>query len=227
MVSSKASDSASLAAEDDRVPLPEIVGADLLKAKQNLNDPNGFFEKTLVNFLEEYENAPQEVAQFIKDADSVQFERYAHTFRGLAATLGLMELANYTAQIEGRLSQGEQIQQADELIELFIHHHSYIWSSLETYRDLYQALQASSLQELADDKVTYKTGSSRHSDKDWQEVKQQLNQYLEDYSGQVNEYHLEKKQLIRQRLSGSDYMQFEQYIYNFDFDEAIEILNKY
>lgn len=204
----------------EEVPLPELLGADLLKAKNNLNDTSGFFEKILVNFIKEYAGAPQEIVQFINQAESVEFERYAHTFKGLAATLGLMELADYTEQLEERLIRGEKVQETDQLIEAFIDHHTYLWLNLELYSKEYLRVQAaySGSEDVA---------KHQYSDKEWQVVRLQLSQYLEGYSGHINEYYLQYKTLIQQVLSNSDYMQLERYIKHFDFDEALEVLSRY
>ncbi|MBN2866578.1 MAG: response regulator [Thiotrichales bacterium] len=216
------SDSGALEAGVDGLVLPVLEGADLLKAKENLRDTSGFFEKTLVNFIAEYAPAKSVIEAFVPQANTEDFTRYAHTFKGLAATLGFTQLAEQLGDLEARLMQGEKVTMDDPKVQSLLEYHAELWRNVSDYQTRYLALK-----ELENEQAALAQADSKFTEEDWQAVKQQLAAYLEDYSGKINEYYQLHKTLIRQTLSAADFMQLEQMIEGFDFDEALEIINRY
>ena len=220
--SSKNKDLNALDDSGQDIAWPVLQGVDLVSAKAKLGDSSGFFEKTLANFIEEYSPAKPIIADLMTQTDTVEFTRYVHTFKGLAATLGFIELAKQLGDLEARLMQDETVDMDDERLQTLLRYHAELWVSLMDYQSAYnQVQQRKEKQEAASQAQTVFTVE------DWQKVKQQLAEYLEDYSGQINDYYETNKTLIRQTLSADDLMLLEQYIEDFDFDEALELLNQY
>jgi CheY-like chemotaxis protein len=82
--------------EDD---FPKIDGLDTSLGLSYTGFPYLYME-TMQSFVENYENITQQVADLLKSDDYKEARRYAHSFKGLAATIGAVEMQKIAATLE-------------------------------------------------------------------------------------------------------------------------------
>lgn len=189
---------------------PTIAGADLAKAKNYLQDTSGIFEKTLFNFTDQYAQAPHTLNEMLKAAQMEEALRFVHTYKGLAATVGLYDMAKHLGLLEEQLSNN--LLPAQSLLDSLKQQHEQIWPQLQTFKEKTQS-----------QRVVEETAHT-FSAQEWQLVKEQLIAYLEDYSGSITDYWQENRAIIQQNIQEPDFQKIQNWIEAFDFDEALEKL---
>ncbi|MDD5056354.1 MAG: response regulator [Sideroxydans sp.] len=93
----------------DASALPEIEGLNVVSGVRRAADKAAFYLKLLRQFTNDYADADRQLARMIKAGQWKEAERFAHTFKGLAGTLGAAALEEHAALLEKALAK----QQAD------------------------------------------------------------------------------------------------------------------
>ena len=87
--------------------LPDLPGIDKADGlKRMLNKP-ALYEKILRDFHARLIDAPQVIRATLASGDFVSAERHAHSAKGLAGTIGALDLQNAAMALEKALREGE------------------------------------------------------------------------------------------------------------------------
>ena len=89
--------------------LPPLPGVDSAAAVARLAGSTRLYTKTLCMFLKSIPYHEQELSESFAQEDMQRLRRAAHTLKGLAATVGAMELAELAADMETHLSATDSL----------------------------------------------------------------------------------------------------------------------
>ena len=108
-----------------------IVAMDKDNVRMLFADAEDVFNSAIFGFVQEYAQAFEQIEEQITQ-DKVAALRYVHTLKGLCGTLGLMELAQYFAELEQAIKSHEdwsiewvdqqQVQQFERVIQSMREH---------------------------------------------------------------------------------------------------------
>ncbi len=90
---------------NDVPALPEIDGLNVISGVRRAADKAAFYLKLLRQFTTDYADAERQLARMIEAAQWQEAQRYAHTFKGLAGTLGATALEEHAALLEKALAK--------------------------------------------------------------------------------------------------------------------------
>ncbi|MBF6058169.1 response regulator [Thiomicrorhabdus heinhorstiae] len=210
-------------------PLPEMQGIDLQSAKALLKSRPGFFESMLFDFLNRYKDAPEKLQVLLVHSQWPELGRYLHTLKGLAASVGYQSLSAMCAKLEKQFaeiqpgpdlhySEGEVWQEFTGALQQFSALHTVLWNRSAPFIEAYQSQQAQAektdVSHLPVDEVL------------WNELRQTLKDQLQKMEGSVLDLWEQNRGIIKQALGSHAYRQVETAIQNFDFDEALALLEK-
>ncbi|BCN92509.1 hypothetical protein THMIRHAM_02940 [Thiomicrorhabdus immobilis] len=210
--------------DEKPLPLPEGEGLKVYESRQLLDVGDEFFEKMLFTFLETHQQTPEQLQQLILAEDWSAAERVAHTLKGLASTLGYIGLEEHLQEIETLSNQcslelGKPSSETKALLlaklSLFTQAHSDSWQCSQGFIKSY--LESRDLDPNYEAEPAF-------DEANWLDIKTVLIDYLKDYDGQVLEYWKENLAIIQNALGETDCSRIEAAIDNFEFDEAIGLL---
>ena len=117
---------APLAQTNEDVFLPRVLPPfNMAVALKHVNGKKKLLHKIMIDFNQQYQNAMPQLRELIASGQP-DAERFAHTLKGLAATLGATDLAESAKKIEFALHR----QEADNLTELLAELESSLKSAL-------------------------------------------------------------------------------------------------
>jgi HPt (histidine-containing phosphotransfer) domain-containing protein len=91
--------------EDDS--LPALPGISVAVGLRNVGGNENFFLKLLRQFLDTSRDSAKEIGEALAKEDRSLAVRLAHTVKGVAGTLGAVELAQAAGELEKKLNAGE------------------------------------------------------------------------------------------------------------------------
>ncbi|BBP42918.1 PAS domain S-box protein [Thiosulfativibrio zosterae] len=192
------------------VDLPHIEGVNLRKALLLSGGSLPRFTKIACQFLKSYANATTQFETLLMTKEYDKACRLSHTVKGLCATLGMDQLAEHWGVLEMQLLQNPSA----ALIPLPL-------GFAPEYRQIINHLQSyCAQQQLNDGKPTSKEATLEQ----WQDVRQSLLNFMEDYNGDTLNYWQENAAITQAFLNESLFQTVQTMIENFEFDEAIEVL---
>ena len=116
---------------DDAVGLPAVLpGIDVAAGLMLLRGKKAFFKKLLLNFYEDYREAAEKMRNWVIQENYAQMERFAHTVKGIAGTIGAGELRAASNDLE--IAARESSEQTEQLVDVFIQKLTVVMSSIET-----------------------------------------------------------------------------------------------
>jgi signal transduction histidine kinase/DNA-binding response OmpR family regulator len=89
--------------------LPEIDGLDAASGLRRAAGMTGIYLKLLRQFATDYADADSKLVAMLSASQGQEAERYAHTLKGLAGTLGVSALQECAATIEDALKQQQSV----------------------------------------------------------------------------------------------------------------------
>jgi CheY-like chemotaxis protein len=202
----------------DEIPaeifLPEITGIDMENGLKRVAGNKKLYRKILLQFSQSNRNFADEVLKAIENKDQDLTIRTAHTLKGVSGNLGANELFQATKKLEELLHEGitdmdainKQLNGVNELLLPLIKEIDEFQK--EQQKDEVEAEAT----ELNIDEV--------------KQVMADLKNNLEQYSTEASE----SFDKLKSRLSGHGYdmemMELEKHINAYDFDSALELLEK-
>ncbi len=97
----------------DKQPQPEspdlparLPGLDMDDALKRLGGNRKLLKKLLINFVDDYADASQQLRQALDNGDMDFIKRFAHTIKGVAGNLGAQELSGIAAELEAASANG-------------------------------------------------------------------------------------------------------------------------
>lgn len=87
--------------------LPDLPGIEKADALKRLLNKPALYEKILRESYARLKEFPTEMRAALSSGDFVSAERHAHSAKGLAGTIGALDLQNASLMLEKALRQGE------------------------------------------------------------------------------------------------------------------------
>ena len=121
-----------------RVEAPLVPGLDSQQGLQRVGGDLGFYRRLLDQFLSQYRSQPSAVLSALERGDWAETIRFAHTLKGLAATLGMNAIATAAAELEQMAHKSdpgsrERLQRLIEPLDAMLDHlQAYDWTSITT-----------------------------------------------------------------------------------------------
>ncbi|MFZ2267159.1 MAG: ATP-binding protein [Azonexus sp.] len=187
--------------------LASLRGLDSKAGLASLNGKAERYLSLLHKYAEHHAGAATEICQTLLRDELSTAQRLAHTQKGIAGTLGLSTIRLAAAELEQAIRQG---QDSERLMQL-----------ARTLEDIHRDLLADLRRTLGTpipDRLSPDTGSSR--------------ELIEQLQALLSEDDLESLSLAQQgaallaRLLGPDYQPFRRHLENFDFPQALLLLEK-
>ena len=104
--------------------LPDVAlqvwpdGIDVVAALHRMGGNQGLLQRSMVSFVAHARALPQRLAQGLQGADLAQVQRDLHAFKGLSATLGVVQLSDLAARIEKRVQAARGPQACTRVLAL-------------------------------------------------------------------------------------------------------------
>ncbi|AHF02403.1 hypothetical protein THIAE_10140 [Thiomicrospira aerophila AL3] len=191
--------------------IDSIPGTDFQSARAMMPPTPGFFEMILKDVLDSYQDAPEKIAAMVADNQLEDTKRYIHTFKGLAASVGMIEISRLLAQGEDLLIAGSW--PSDDYFQALNLLHQKLWMQLE---------QALLIEESV--AVPAKVAQSSHEDVQIDALITNLLELLNDYDSSAIDYWLDNKLVFEAQMAEQAYKVLDGAIKNFDFEQAMQML---
>ena len=197
--------------------LIDFEGTDFERARSFMPKTPGFFEKMLCDFIGEYRDANEKIAQLIAEKEMDDTIRYVHTMKGLSGSIGLVNLNQLLLEIEAVMLDGSVFPEP-ALLERFAQMHQSIWTHLEAFCSAHNAPN----QQVSDsqDEVVF-------DEKKFTEVMRELLAFVDANSGDALDYFEAHQAVFKSGLSQDDALAVAEAIDGFEFAKAGEILRTY
>ncbi len=187
-----------------------IPGLDLEDALNRLAGNRRLLKKLLINFADDYADAPQKLRQALDRGDIEYPRRIAHTLKGAGGNLGAVELAEAAKELEAACANGVP---SDDLLSAFETALEQITAAAATLKP--QTPQP--IVEATDDKPL--TASEREK---LASLLAELDQDLEQGRVQSEQFILDLQRLLPAREFKEPLECLTEHLDNYDFDEARE-----
>ena len=194
-----------------------IEGLDVAQGVQHMLGNRTFYAAMLGKFVEDQASVLSDIGRAIDVGDMTGAERFAHTLKGLAGSLGAVQLFEHAQRLEAMLrtssSPDETRRVQDETAVVF----NALIVALQSWlanRPALATWDGASAQE-----ATQRPGQAAEA----REVLQLLLQLLNDNDSEALEVFQEHDALLRDHL-GACHTEVSRLIQSFDFDAAIHIL---
>ncbi|MBF0422540.1 MAG: response regulator [Magnetococcales bacterium] len=130
---SKSPDAAEEPAPQDDLQLPEALdGVDLEVGLGNVNGKRKLYLKILKNIYDGHRNIVARIGALLEQGNIVEAHRLAHTFKGMAGTMGAKKMQEVAQRLESLLKSGK-IDGIEELWAPFSQEVQRVMSSLEQF----------------------------------------------------------------------------------------------
>ncbi len=208
---------------NDGSSLPEIPGFHTATAVDRLAGNIPLYIKTLRMFHENLPVYQRALAEAFAKADGKTLGRLAHTLKGLAATVGATGFSEACAQLELQMHTSPQI--PDASFVLAVQEQSLAALQALTASNLFTRTQAATpaassapaqdlMPRLPDSEELYSLTSA-------------LAGLLHDNEATAPEFFLDSKSAFASFLAPADLKKLERHLRRFEYDEALEILDRY
>ena len=99
--------------------IPDIKGLDVAEALSHLDEDRKLYLWVLSSFVENQSNTAKEIEEALNAGDAKLALRHAHTMKGLAGTIGAVELEKLLQTLEDALDQGASPANVKDALDLF------------------------------------------------------------------------------------------------------------
>lgn len=97
---------------------PSRQDIDFNAALERLGHNMNLYQSLVDRLYNDYQQAPQQVVEFLSKGQHDQAKRFFHSLKGASANLGLIKLSNVAAKLEHSMAQGEVGEVADHITQL-------------------------------------------------------------------------------------------------------------
>lgn len=197
--------------QQDFIDAINIVGVDNARVRHTFSGAEQLFYSVMCSFARDYELAYEQIKALAAE-DLLAAKRYAHTVKGLCATLGVLFAAERFGVFESALMRGDAsvIDSIDALEEL-------------QYANVIHAIRQHCAERQA---ANTPESSAVETQLPWSSVKVELMALLEDYSGDVMNYINMHQAVIKAAMGNTGFNELTHLADNFNYDEAAALLNE-
>ena len=98
--------------EDEEIEIPDIDGIDIKKGLVTTDNNKTLYRKLLMRFKENQKDFQREFEGALNSNDVESAKRYAHTLKGVAGSIGAVDVQETAAKLESAFEEGADAQQA-------------------------------------------------------------------------------------------------------------------
>lgn len=196
--------------EADFIDRISIVGVDNARLRQTFSGAEQLFYSVMCSFARDYALAYEQLQSLVHNQELKVAKRYAHSVKGLCATLGVLQVADRFEVFEQALMAGDM---------------TFVTSISDAeVAEFAQVVQAISQHCAERQSATEALKHPAETDRPWAEVKAELMALLEDYSGEVISYINQHQTQIKTVMGTSGLNELMNLADNFNYDEACALL---
>ena len=184
----------------------DIAGVDTVQGLKNAAGQESLYYKVLSNFLDDFKDFPEQFPVLIKQGKWEDAERMSHSLAGLAGTIGANQIIDPAKKLE-KVCKDKDNSQVDSLFE----------SVLDKIQPLLITLHNIQLSTKPKNNVT---------NDDVETVFSPLKDFLAEGDVEAIELWNNNLELLSNRLSDISVSRITQMINNFEFSEALALLEK-
>ncbi len=199
--------------------LPPLPGLNVQTALARLGNNEKIYRKLLEQFVDFYKDIPVEYANAVGKEDNGEASRIAHTLKGLAASLGADALSRSAADLESAHKQSG-LDHA-ELAETCFAELAIVQSMLRKALNMPEA-ENSPREECAAPQTDAPAFDATQLD-----LLRKLHDFLEDDDAQADSFMQAHMEEFKTMLPGTEFNALKLGVSRFDFEKALEILQKY
>ena len=183
-------------------PSPESVLLDTTEGLRRLAGNQTLYQRLLRQFAERYADSGNEIARLLRD-DPAQAGQDAHSLKGVAANLGVLQVQSLAADIEAGIRQGQSVDMLHPLAEALDAALQQACTAARNYANPSEARQAMPLSLPV--------------------LLQRLSALLESNDGTAQELVFEHSAELKQGL-GDSFAAVQQAAQSYDYDAALTLL---
>ena len=204
-----ASSSPLKAGPDPALRLPVIAGLDVELGLRRVVGKQPLYFKMLRKFISNQASTPAEIGRALKAGDRATAERLAHSSRGVSGNIGASDLQALAADLETRIRESAPAPAVEASLVAFT-------AALE---DMIARLQAALPEETQATPPTAVLDQARIQD-----VRERLLHLLANDDSEAIELVEQNLELLQQALGAALFAQVEQALKQYDFDQALSLL---
>ncbi|MFO1423708.1 MAG: ABC transporter substrate-binding protein [Candidatus Competibacteraceae bacterium] len=202
--------------EDTSSPVLVLPGIDVAGCLNRLGGDMSLFHRLLTHFSSHYGQAAQTLRDLLAAGSHADAVRLAHTLKGMAGNLGIVEVQQASARVESALSQGEG--EATELIFA-------LEKAIQSAHDLIDAGLSAPMME--------KNGR-REDRQDAREIDPtalksllaELREQVVNHDPMAEDFFIEHRKAFAAGLSGTLFESLSSQVENYRFTEAVDVLDR-
>ncbi|SFR56063.1 response regulator [Thiomicrospira sp. ALE5] len=205
--------------EQDKQAMPNldtIPGTDFASARAMMPPTPGFFENILKDVVHTYQDAPDLLMTMLTANQLDEALRYVHTFKGLSASVGLVELSKLLGQGEDLLLN--QTWPSNDYFDQLKQLHIVLWQQLALALDCAEQTQVNpSSENVSVENLTDQQAS---------QMVAKLQTLLSDFDAAAVDFWFDNHALFSSVIEAKDIASLDAAIKDFDFDQAVLLLSQ-
>ena len=199
---------------------PDIHGVDVKAGLSTVNYDQKLFIKLLYNFHKRHQNIIEEIQSELERGNISVAQRLAHTIKGLAGTVGAINLSAVSSQLESAIKEGDS-NLLPNILNRFSEEVIQVMAALDDF--INKEIKGPSEEAAADEMFPTHPGKT-HRAPHLQKLFQELSDRIDEHDADVIKLVEEIKLLLGPSSIGYNFSKLESLVNSFKFKQAREAL---